>query len=162
MCVFINKTPWICFSPFVFSTRQCHLLLDVFNSTEHELTLSAKNNQDLVLHASECQRYTHTHTSSLWCNGWLKTVRRCSLTRSSADSSPSHEAELQGSPAPERQTHTYSVSVYVTAGFSCVTLKLPFFFFFWRYAEKCKLKETEFTTWRSFISRNERIKCTWL
>uniref|UniRef100_A0A9J7YZB2 Trafficking protein particle complex subunit 9 n=1 Tax=Cyprinus carpio carpio TaxID=630221 RepID=A0A9J7YZB2_CYPCA len=44
------------------STRQCHLLLDVFNSTEHELTLSAKNNQDLVLHASECQRYTHTHT----------------------------------------------------------------------------------------------------
>ncbi|XP_059899659.1 LOW QUALITY PROTEIN: trafficking protein particle complex subunit 9 [Gadus macrocephalus] len=38
------------------STRQCHLLLDVFNSTEHEVTLSAKNNQDLVLHASECQR----------------------------------------------------------------------------------------------------------
>uniref|UniRef100_A0A673FRT4 Trafficking protein particle complex subunit 9-like n=1 Tax=Sinocyclocheilus rhinocerous TaxID=307959 RepID=A0A673FRT4_9TELE len=38
------------------STRQCHLLLDVFNATEHELTLSAKNNQDLVLHASECQR----------------------------------------------------------------------------------------------------------
>ncbi|XP_051991996.1 trafficking protein particle complex subunit 9-like isoform X2 [Xyrauchen texanus] len=38
------------------STRQCHLLLDVFNSTEHDLTLSAKNNQDLVLHASECQR----------------------------------------------------------------------------------------------------------
>ncbi|XP_041739682.1 trafficking protein particle complex subunit 9 isoform X3 [Coregonus clupeaformis] len=37
-------------------TRQCHLLLDVFNSTEHELTVSAKNNQDLVLHASECQR----------------------------------------------------------------------------------------------------------
>uniref|UniRef100_A0A671M9H8 Trafficking protein particle complex subunit 9-like n=1 Tax=Sinocyclocheilus anshuiensis TaxID=1608454 RepID=A0A671M9H8_9TELE len=47
------------------STRQCHLLLDVFNSTEHELTLSAKNNQDLVLHASECQRYTHTHTHGL-------------------------------------------------------------------------------------------------
>uniref|UniRef100_A0A3P8Y5W5 Trafficking protein particle complex 9 n=1 Tax=Esox lucius TaxID=8010 RepID=A0A3P8Y5W5_ESOLU len=39
------------------STRQCHLLLDVFNSTEHELTVSAQNNQDLVLHASECQRY---------------------------------------------------------------------------------------------------------
>ncbi|XP_061111345.1 trafficking protein particle complex subunit 9 isoform X2 [Conger conger] len=38
------------------STRQCHLLLDVFNSTEHELTVSAKNNQDLVLHGSECQR----------------------------------------------------------------------------------------------------------
>uniref|UniRef100_A0AAY5L0J4 Trafficking protein particle complex 9 n=1 Tax=Esox lucius TaxID=8010 RepID=A0AAY5L0J4_ESOLU len=38
------------------STRQCHLLLDVFNSTEHELTVSAQNNQDLVLHASECQR----------------------------------------------------------------------------------------------------------
>uniref|UniRef100_A0A8C1MP78 Trafficking protein particle complex 9 n=1 Tax=Cyprinus carpio TaxID=7962 RepID=A0A8C1MP78_CYPCA len=47
------------------STRQCHLLLDVFNSTEHELTLSAKNNQDLVLHASECQRYTHTHSHRL-------------------------------------------------------------------------------------------------
>ncbi|XP_061463012.1 trafficking protein particle complex subunit 9 isoform X2 [Rhineura floridana] len=38
------------------STRQCHLLLDVFNSTEHELTISAKNNEDLVLHAAECQR----------------------------------------------------------------------------------------------------------
>ncbi|KAJ3609209.1 hypothetical protein NHX12_023733, partial [Muraenolepis orangiensis] len=38
------------------STRQCHLLLDVFNSTEHEVTVSAKNNQDLVLHTSECQR----------------------------------------------------------------------------------------------------------
>ncbi|GLD58010.1 trafficking protein particle complex subunit 9 [Lates japonicus] len=37
-------------------TRQCHLLLDIFNPTEHELTVSAKNNQDLVLHASECQR----------------------------------------------------------------------------------------------------------
>ncbi|XP_035377781.1 trafficking protein particle complex subunit 9 isoform X1 [Electrophorus electricus] len=37
------------------STRQCHLLLDVFNPTEHELTLSAKN-QELVLHSSECQR----------------------------------------------------------------------------------------------------------
>uniref|UniRef100_A0A8D3DDH8 Trafficking protein particle complex subunit 9 n=1 Tax=Scophthalmus maximus TaxID=52904 RepID=A0A8D3DDH8_SCOMX len=52
------------------STRQCHLLLDIFNPTEHELTVSAKNNQDLVLHASECQRlvevrthkHTHTHT----------------------------------------------------------------------------------------------------
>ncbi|KAM4630730.1 trafficking protein particle complex subunit 9 isoform 2-T2 [Polymixia lowei] len=38
------------------STRQCHLLLDIFNSTEHEITVSAKNNQDLVLHGSECQR----------------------------------------------------------------------------------------------------------
>ncbi|XP_048085395.1 trafficking protein particle complex subunit 9 isoform X1 [Alosa alosa] len=38
------------------STRQCHLLLDVFNSTEHELTVSSKNNQDLLLHTSECQR----------------------------------------------------------------------------------------------------------
>ncbi|XP_068189699.1 trafficking protein particle complex subunit 9 isoform X2 [Antennarius striatus] len=38
------------------STRQCYLLLDIFNPTEHELTVSAKNNQDLVLHASECQR----------------------------------------------------------------------------------------------------------
>ncbi|KAM4705735.1 trafficking protein particle complex subunit 9 [Rhinophrynus dorsalis] len=38
------------------STRQCHLLFDVFNSTEHELTVSAKENQDLVLHAGECQR----------------------------------------------------------------------------------------------------------
>lgn len=40
----------------VHSTRQCHLLLDIFNPTEHELTVSAENNQDLVLHASECQR----------------------------------------------------------------------------------------------------------
>ncbi|XP_039180938.1 trafficking protein particle complex subunit 9-like [Crotalus tigris] len=38
------------------STRQCHLLLDVFNSTEHELMISAKNNENLVLHAGECQR----------------------------------------------------------------------------------------------------------
>ncbi|XP_017286658.1 trafficking protein particle complex subunit 9 isoform X1 [Kryptolebias marmoratus] len=38
------------------STRQCHLLLDIFNPTEHELTVSARNSQDLVLHASECQR----------------------------------------------------------------------------------------------------------
>ncbi|XP_019337338.1 trafficking protein particle complex subunit 9 isoform X4 [Alligator mississippiensis] len=38
------------------STRQCHLLLDVFNSTEHELAISARNNEDLVLHAGECQR----------------------------------------------------------------------------------------------------------
>uniref|UniRef100_A0A8C2WS95 Trafficking protein particle complex subunit 9 n=1 Tax=Cyclopterus lumpus TaxID=8103 RepID=A0A8C2WS95_CYCLU len=38
------------------STRQCHLLLDIFNPTEHELSVSAENNQDLVLHASECQR----------------------------------------------------------------------------------------------------------
>ncbi|XP_036063822.1 trafficking protein particle complex subunit 9 isoform X4 [Onychomys torridus] len=38
------------------STRQCHLLLDVFNSTEHELTICARNNSELILHASECQR----------------------------------------------------------------------------------------------------------
>ncbi|XP_069588054.1 trafficking protein particle complex subunit 9 [Ranitomeya imitator] len=38
------------------STRQCHLLLDVFNSTEHELAISAKDNEDLILHAGECQR----------------------------------------------------------------------------------------------------------
>ncbi|XP_069322053.1 trafficking protein particle complex subunit 9 isoform X4 [Eulemur rufifrons] len=38
------------------STRQCHLLLDVFNSTEHELTVSARSNEALVLHAGECQR----------------------------------------------------------------------------------------------------------
>ncbi|XP_047675211.1 trafficking protein particle complex subunit 9 isoform X5 [Tachysurus fulvidraco] len=37
------------------STRQCHLLLDVFNPTEHELTLTTRN-QELVLHSSECQR----------------------------------------------------------------------------------------------------------
>lgn len=30
----------------------------------------------------------------------------------------------------ERQTHTYSVSVYSAVGFWCVVLKLPFFFFF--------------------------------
>ncbi|OCT77208.1 hypothetical protein XELAEV_18032406mg [Xenopus laevis] len=38
------------------STRQCHLLFDVFNSTEHELTINAKDNQELILHAGECQR----------------------------------------------------------------------------------------------------------
>ncbi|XP_068036337.1 trafficking protein particle complex subunit 9 isoform X2 [Anomalospiza imberbis] len=38
------------------STRQCHLLLDVFNASEHELTISARNNEDLILHAGECQR----------------------------------------------------------------------------------------------------------
>ncbi|KAG9463911.1 hypothetical protein GDO78_020806 [Eleutherodactylus coqui] len=38
------------------STRHCHLLLDVFNSTEHELAISAKDNEDLILHAGECQR----------------------------------------------------------------------------------------------------------
>ncbi|XP_060143227.1 trafficking protein particle complex subunit 9 isoform X4 [Globicephala melas] len=38
------------------SARQCHLLLDVFNSTEHELTVSARSNEELVLHAGECQR----------------------------------------------------------------------------------------------------------
>uniref|UniRef100_F1RSJ3 Trafficking protein particle complex subunit 9 n=1 Tax=Sus scrofa TaxID=9823 RepID=F1RSJ3_PIG len=38
------------------STRQCHLLLDVFNSTEHELTVSARSNEELILHAGECQR----------------------------------------------------------------------------------------------------------
>lgn len=38
------------------SSRQCHLLLDVFNSTEHELTVSARGNEELVLHAGECQR----------------------------------------------------------------------------------------------------------
>ncbi|XP_029410873.1 trafficking protein particle complex subunit 9 isoform X3 [Nannospalax galili] len=38
------------------STRQCHLLLDVFNSTEHELTVCARSNAELVLHAGECQR----------------------------------------------------------------------------------------------------------
>ncbi|XP_006753323.1 PREDICTED: trafficking protein particle complex subunit 9 isoform X4 [Myotis davidii] len=38
------------------STRQCHLLLDVFNSTEHELSLSARGNEELILHVGECQR----------------------------------------------------------------------------------------------------------
>ncbi|XP_022357844.1 trafficking protein particle complex subunit 9 isoform X2 [Enhydra lutris kenyoni] len=38
------------------SSRKCHLLLDVFNSTEHELTVSARGNEELVLHAGECQR----------------------------------------------------------------------------------------------------------
>ncbi|ELW63461.1 Trafficking protein particle complex subunit 9 [Tupaia chinensis] len=37
-------------------TRQCHLLLDAFNSTEHELTVGARGNDELVLHAGECQR----------------------------------------------------------------------------------------------------------
>ncbi|XP_055143334.1 trafficking protein particle complex subunit 9 isoform X7 [Symphalangus syndactylus] len=38
------------------STRQCHLLLDVFNSTEHELTVSTRSSKALILHAGECQR----------------------------------------------------------------------------------------------------------
>ncbi|XP_063672642.1 trafficking protein particle complex subunit 9 isoform X6 [Pan troglodytes] len=38
------------------STRQCHLLLDVFNSTEHELTVSTRSSEALILHAGECQR----------------------------------------------------------------------------------------------------------
>ncbi|XP_026310346.1 trafficking protein particle complex subunit 9 [Piliocolobus tephrosceles] len=38
------------------STRQCHLLLDVFNSTEHELTISTRSSEALILHAGECQR----------------------------------------------------------------------------------------------------------
>lgn len=38
------------------STRQCHLLLDAFNSTERELTVSARGNEELTLHAGECQR----------------------------------------------------------------------------------------------------------
>ncbi|EPY77674.1 hypothetical protein CB1_001219018 [Camelus ferus] len=38
------------------TTRQCHLLLDVFNSTEHELTVSARGSDELILHAGECQR----------------------------------------------------------------------------------------------------------
>uniref|UniRef100_A0A8C0ZYG9 Trafficking protein particle complex subunit 9 n=1 Tax=Castor canadensis TaxID=51338 RepID=A0A8C0ZYG9_CASCN len=38
------------------STRRCHLLLDVLNSTEHELTVSARSSEELVLHAGECQR----------------------------------------------------------------------------------------------------------
>uniref|UniRef100_A0A2K6BH78 Trafficking protein particle complex subunit 9 n=1 Tax=Macaca nemestrina TaxID=9545 RepID=A0A2K6BH78_MACNE len=37
-------------------TRQCHLLLDVFNSTEHELTISTRSSEALILHAGECQR----------------------------------------------------------------------------------------------------------
>ncbi|KAF6101492.1 trafficking protein particle complex 9 [Phyllostomus discolor] len=38
------------------STRQCHLLLDAFNSTERELTVSARGGEELTLHAGECQR----------------------------------------------------------------------------------------------------------
>ncbi|XP_012578346.1 PREDICTED: trafficking protein particle complex subunit 9 [Condylura cristata] len=38
------------------STRQCHLLLDVFNSTDHELAVTARSNEGLTLRASECQR----------------------------------------------------------------------------------------------------------
>lgn len=54
---FDRHTLKLCFFPLhLHSTRQCHLLLDVFNSTEHELTISARNNEDLILHAGECQR----------------------------------------------------------------------------------------------------------
>ncbi|XP_036119746.1 trafficking protein particle complex subunit 9 isoform X2 [Molossus molossus] len=38
------------------STRQCHLLLDVFNSTEHELAVSAHGDGELTLQAGECRR----------------------------------------------------------------------------------------------------------
>lgn len=38
------------------STRQCHLLLDVFNATEHELSVRARSDEELILHAGECQR----------------------------------------------------------------------------------------------------------
>ena len=38
------------------STRQCHLLLDVFNATEHELSVGARSDEELILHAGECQR----------------------------------------------------------------------------------------------------------
>ncbi|XP_054547930.1 trafficking protein particle complex subunit 9 isoform X1 [Talpa occidentalis] len=38
------------------STRQCHLLLDVFNSTDHELAVTARSDEELILHPSECQR----------------------------------------------------------------------------------------------------------
>lgn len=38
------------------STRQCHLLLDVFNATEQELTVSAHHTDELVLQAGSCQR----------------------------------------------------------------------------------------------------------
>ncbi|KAJ1075841.1 hypothetical protein K5549_003148 [Capra hircus] len=37
-------------------TRQCHLLLDVFNATEHELSVRARSDEELILHAGECQR----------------------------------------------------------------------------------------------------------
>ncbi|XP_058524430.1 trafficking protein particle complex subunit 9 isoform X2 [Ochotona princeps] len=38
------------------STRQCHLLLDVLNATEQELSVSARSDEELVLRAGECQR----------------------------------------------------------------------------------------------------------
>ncbi|XP_054981496.1 trafficking protein particle complex subunit 9 isoform X3 [Sorex araneus] len=38
------------------STRQCHLLLDVFNATEQELTVSACSADELVLQAGSWQR----------------------------------------------------------------------------------------------------------
>lgn len=38
------------------SSRQCHLLLDVCNSAEHELTVSARSEDELILRAGECQR----------------------------------------------------------------------------------------------------------
>lgn len=43
-------------SVFCRSTRQSHLLLDVFNSTEHELSVRARSDEELILHAGECQR----------------------------------------------------------------------------------------------------------
>lgn len=38
------------------SARQCHLLLGVCNSTAYELRVRARSNEELILHAGECQR----------------------------------------------------------------------------------------------------------
>lgn len=72
MVLVLHGSPADLMCVFLYSTRQCHLLLDIFNPTEHELTVSAKSNQDLVLHASECQRFV-----------WLMLLvssHKCSMT----------------------------------------------------------------------------------
>ncbi|XP_063525183.1 trafficking protein particle complex subunit 9 isoform X4 [Pongo pygmaeus] len=57
------------------STRQCHLLLDVFNSTEHELTVSTRSSEALILHAGECQRISLCHPGwSAVAQSWLTTT----------------------------------------------------------------------------------------
>ncbi|XP_078456811.1 trafficking protein particle complex subunit 9 isoform X2 [Lampetra fluviatilis] len=38
------------------SSRRCHLLLDVLNTTDMEMLLSSRGNQDLVLHSHELKR----------------------------------------------------------------------------------------------------------
>ncbi len=87
----------------VHSTRQCHLLLDIFNPTEHELTVSAKNNQDLVLHASECQRLVEGFSLSTY-RQMILTCPKMSMSQSKM-SSRSHVCLVYFLPAFNKKKH---------------------------------------------------------